>query len=124
MWHVSSRSGVATLRTAIHLLLTYLGLLTTVCVLQCFLWFPDYEHSAYSESTSVHGAGVSGALPVPPMSIGRRSIARPLCTRGVGTILTLRGRTFYESRPMHVDVAYGVDADVIGLLAVSLGGLD
>ena len=32
MWHVSSRSGVATLRTAIHLLLTYLeeniGILT------------------------------------------------------------------------------------------------
>ena len=25
MWHVSSRSGVATLRTAIHLLLTYYG---------------------------------------------------------------------------------------------------
>jgi len=24
MWHVGSRSGVATLRTAIHLLLTYL----------------------------------------------------------------------------------------------------
>ena len=24
MWHVSSRSGVATLRTAIHMLLTYL----------------------------------------------------------------------------------------------------
>jgi len=24
MWHVSSRSGLATLRTAIHLLLTYL----------------------------------------------------------------------------------------------------
>ena len=24
MWHVSSRSGVATLRTAVHLLLTYL----------------------------------------------------------------------------------------------------
>jgi len=24
MWHLSSRSGVATLRTAIHLLLTYL----------------------------------------------------------------------------------------------------
>jgi len=29
MWHVSSRSGVATLRTAIHLLLTYL--LLVVC---------------------------------------------------------------------------------------------
>ena len=26
MWHVSSRSSVATLRTAIHLLLTYLPL--------------------------------------------------------------------------------------------------
>jgi len=25
MWHVSSRSGVATLRTTIHLLLTYLA---------------------------------------------------------------------------------------------------
>ena len=30
MWHVSSRSGVATLRTAIHLLLTYLHV-TGVC---------------------------------------------------------------------------------------------
>jgi len=30
MWHVSSRSGVTTLRTAIHLLLTYL-LSTTLC---------------------------------------------------------------------------------------------
>jgi len=31
MWHVSSRSGEATLRTAIHLLLTYL--LTVVVVI-------------------------------------------------------------------------------------------
>jgi len=30
MWHVSSRSGVATLRTAIHLLLTYLLTLTSL----------------------------------------------------------------------------------------------
>ena len=29
MWHVSSRSGVATLRTAIHLLLTYLLTVTS-----------------------------------------------------------------------------------------------
>jgi len=28
---------------------------------------------------------------------GQKSVRR----RGVGTILTLRGRTFYESRPMH-----------------------
>jgi len=32
MWHVSSRSGVATLRTAIHLLLTYLLRLHVHCV--------------------------------------------------------------------------------------------
>ena len=31
MWHVSSRSGVSTLRTAIHLLLTYLLTRKTVC---------------------------------------------------------------------------------------------
>jgi len=30
MWHVSSRSGVATLRTAIHLLLTYLPVVLAV----------------------------------------------------------------------------------------------
>jgi len=33
MWHVSSRSGVATLRTAIHLLLTYL--LTVFAAQEC-----------------------------------------------------------------------------------------
>jgi len=32
MWHVRSRSGVATLRTAIHLLLTYL--LTSRCFVE------------------------------------------------------------------------------------------
>ena len=33
MWHVSSRSGVTTLRTAVHLLLTYwLRVLVSVCV--------------------------------------------------------------------------------------------
>ena len=34
MWHVSSRSGVATLQTAIHLLLTYLrlGARTQCCI--------------------------------------------------------------------------------------------
>jgi len=35
MWHVSSRSGVATLRTAIHLLLTYL-----LTYLDCKLLYP------------------------------------------------------------------------------------
>jgi len=39
MWHVLSRSGVATLRTAIHLLLTYL--LT-------YLHHPVYECSTFS----------------------------------------------------------------------------
>ena len=31
MWHVSSRSGVATLRTAIHLLLTYFAEICEKC---------------------------------------------------------------------------------------------
>ena len=35
MWHVSSRSGVATLRTAIHLLLTYLLTYLTGTKLYC-----------------------------------------------------------------------------------------
>ena len=38
MWHVSSRSGVATLRTAMHLLLTYL--LTLQGHERCDLWLP------------------------------------------------------------------------------------
>jgi len=47
MWHVSSRSGVATLRTAIHLLLTYLLIFWTnwplsldsgVCVCRSWWW--------------------------------------------------------------------------------------
>ena len=35
MWHVSSRSGVATLRTAIHLLLTYLRVTTSPTCANC-----------------------------------------------------------------------------------------
>ena len=34
MWHVSSRSGVATLRTAIHLLLTYNTVMCCAWLLQ------------------------------------------------------------------------------------------
>ena len=37
-WHVSSRSGVATLRTAIHLLLTYLLIHLTVIILAVVLF--------------------------------------------------------------------------------------
>jgi len=36
MWHVSSRSGVATLRTATHLLLTYLLTFTTIAGIPSF----------------------------------------------------------------------------------------
>ena len=35
MWHVSSRSGVATLRTAIHLLLTYLQMIGATIAAVC-----------------------------------------------------------------------------------------
>jgi len=39
MWHVSSRSGVATLRTAIHLLLTYLKLYFCERLATCCFWY-------------------------------------------------------------------------------------
>jgi len=39
MWHVSSHSGVATLQTAIHLLLTYLDReMSTLPMLSCGVW--------------------------------------------------------------------------------------
>ena len=42
MWHVSSRSGVATLRTAIHLLLTYL---LTYVTLQTRSWIIEAQQA-------------------------------------------------------------------------------
>jgi len=46
MWHVSSRSGVATLRTAIHLLLTYL--LTYSVMLEGVTLAPAEEYAERS----------------------------------------------------------------------------
>jgi len=43
MWHVSSRSGVATLRTAIHLLLTYLHIRLTAIFFRGYLDEPVPE---------------------------------------------------------------------------------
>ena len=43
IWHVSSRSGVATLRTAIHLLLTYL------------LTYPEINHDGHLPLVKVGG---------------------------------------------------------------------
>jgi len=42
MWHVSSRSGVATLRTAIHLLLTYLHIRLTA-IFSGATWMSRYQ---------------------------------------------------------------------------------
>ena len=42
MWHVSFRSGVATLRTAIHLLLTYL---LTYCVMSSRFYGAEVDDS-------------------------------------------------------------------------------
>jgi len=55
MWHVSSRSGVATLRTAIHLLLTYL--LTVSCFSKIQI-------------------GFTFLVPVHPGSPGKRAVER------------------------------------------------
>jgi len=50
MWHVSSRSGVATLRTAIHLLVTYL-----LTYLQTFTWNVFVQSNASSGTRGVIG---------------------------------------------------------------------
>ena len=47
MWHVSSRSGVATLQTAIHLLLTYLHLQTEQVVFRSPMQCPCVTDSVY-----------------------------------------------------------------------------
>jgi len=52
MWHASSRSGVATLRTAIHLLLTYLLLWwRRDMLLRPVLWMTSYLHISQDSST-------------------------------------------------------------------------
>ena len=47
MWHVSSRSGVATLRTAIHLLLTYSSTESPVHVLMCVVFLACVHRSLF-----------------------------------------------------------------------------
>jgi len=69
MWHVSSRSGVATLRTAIHLLLTYL--LTSRTSLPSF-------SPLYSQPFP------STYFPPPLKTIWRNAIAHPAGPGGAG----------------------------------------
>jgi len=67
MWHVSSRSGVATLRTALHLLLTYLILVAPHCTTVPSLCV--YARQTYDGPTCVaiglparcHGTGSDAA---------------------------------------------------------------
>ena len=54
IWHVSSRSGVATLRTAIHLLLTYL-----ITYLLTYLLTPDRTWRQAVAHLVVHGTSGS-----------------------------------------------------------------
>jgi len=59
MWHVSSRSGVASLRTAIHLLLTYFSLCVRLSV----------------GETATHKSRRAGGIPVSSSSSSSRSSA-------------------------------------------------
>ena len=71
MWHVSSRSGVATLRTAIHLLLTYL------------LTYPPPVKSSPASSMWIYTTGLRLQLTklVLPTS-AKTEDGRPECTAG------------------------------------------
>jgi len=68
MWHVSSRSGVATLRTAIHLLLTFLTYLTTLPFHDVYrgtvsLLRPRYRRAEYCDERVRVSLCVSVCLP-------------------------------------------------------------
>ena len=63
MWHVSSRSGVATLRTAIHWLLTYLRVFNkSVFGLRRTLTAWHYPHSPAARRAAVRRAAIDRYL--------------------------------------------------------------
>ena len=68
MWHVSSRSGAATLQTAIHLLLTYLLTYVVLAVALCLSVRPSVTSRYYIETTGwierVFDAEASSTYPV------------------------------------------------------------
>jgi len=65
LWHVSSRSGVATLRTAIRLLLTYLWYwqVTAVCGVMYCSGAPRRKVSPEPECSNAANTGSSSSLP-------------------------------------------------------------
>ena len=54
MWHVSSRSGVATLQTAIHLLFTYLLTIHVLCIKLTYLLSLTPMHARTHAHTHTH----------------------------------------------------------------------
>jgi len=63
MWHVSSRSGVATLRTAIHFLLTFLLLtLRQSCRGLLLLLLRAFIYSASSQGPQMRYVGTDGSM--------------------------------------------------------------
>ena len=86
MWHVSSRSGVATLRTAIHLLLTYLLTYLPVVLAVVLGAAGQREHvrggDAQRESADSSSQGASRAVQrVPAHGLSARRTLRMLLAR-------------------------------------------
>ena len=102
MWHVSSRSGVATLRTAMHLLLTY----TAACRLSL---------DSVLEQLS------NGIVTSPPM--GERSIVMSVSVC-LCVCLSVRDHIFGTARPIFtkcfVRVTDGLDSVVLLYVRVPL----
>ena len=65
MWHASFRSGVATLRTAIHLLRTYL--LTRVRLVECGHNRTPVASYNRAETLHISGAARGGKGEAPPL---------------------------------------------------------
>ena len=97
MWHVSSRSGVATLRTTIHLLLTYLLtprkrkktellLLLHVMLLVNYIWNVNYEHPFLSFFISI----------IFSMSVKNKQEDGVEIPRGYTSLVTVSSRCFSD----------------------------
>jgi len=93
MWHVSSRSGVATLRTAVHLLFTYL---LTACPLSLHGYSTAVVSPAVTVPRQVHESSFCASEEVDETSGNRRNRKK---LPGRFTLL-LAGRIDKQTRPL------------------------
>ena len=93
VWHVSSRSGVATLRTAVHLLLTYLlanGCWCACATVQLSAWqlsatAPSVPAATQRASSSPTASASRPSSSTPTSGCCRTAVWRPSTTRAASS---------------------------------------